>query len=37
MCSALYFAIGWGAVTLFWLSLWLAAEWTDGDFLECIF
>jgi len=37
MRSTLYFAIGWGAATLFWLLLWLVAEWTDSDFLECFF
>jgi hypothetical protein len=37
MRSALYFAIRWGVATLFWLLLGLATEWTDSDFLECIF
>jgi hypothetical protein len=26
MRSVLYFGIGWGASTLFWLLLWLAIE-----------
>ena len=37
MRSALYFAIGWGAATLFWFALWLVTEWTESDFLEYIF
>jgi hypothetical protein len=37
MRSVLYFGIGWGASTLFWLLLWLAIEGTDNDFLECFF
>ena len=37
MRYVLYFAIGWGAATLFWLLLWLVTEWTDSDFLKCFF
>ena len=37
MSRILYFAIGWGAATLFWGALWFATEWADNDFLECFF